>query len=133
MDGEPASTSRDDAAPRVLVIEDNVFIAFDLEAQLGAMGCQVVGIAVTADAAIKIAREDKPDLAIVDLKLANGSRGQDAARVLRVELGIPSIILSGSLHSLTVDERDTICPLAMLSKPALPRELQSAVEKLSES
>lgn len=129
MDGEPASTSRDDAAPRVLVTEDNILIALDLEAQLEAMGCQVVGIAVTADAAIEIARNEKPKLAIVDLKLANGSRGQDAARVLRVELGIPSIILSGSLHSLTLEERDIICPIAMLSKPTLPGELQSAVEK----
>ncbi len=121
------------AGLKVLVVEDNIFIALDLEGQLEEMGHEVVGIAATATKAIEMSRESVPDLAIVDLQLADGSRGQDAALALRAEMDIPSIIVSGSLHKVTDDERAAIRPLAMLSKPLLSRELGRAIEAVSVS
>ncbi|MEP2681835.1 MAG: response regulator [Sulfitobacter sp.] len=123
------------ATLKVLVVEDNIFIALDLEGQLGELGHDVVGIAATASKAIQMARDSVPDLAIVDLQLADGSRGQDAALVLRREMDIPSIIVSGSLHQVTDEERAAIRPLVMLSKPLLSGELGRAIEtvKISDS
>ncbi len=123
------------AALKVLVIEDNIFIALDLEGQLEEMGHDVVGIAATATKAIEMALKSVPDLAIVDLQLADGSRGQDAAFVLRAEMDIPSIIVSGSMHQVTDEERAAIRPLAMLSKPLLSGELGRAIAtvKISDS
>lgn len=114
---------------KILIVEDNIFIALDLEAQLEELGCETIGIAVTSDAAIEAARRTKPDLAFIDLQLAGASRGQDVATVLRVEMNVPSVILSGSVHSVTAEERATIRPLAMLSKPVLPHELRTVVER----
>ena len=119
------------AALKVLVIEDNIFIALDLEGQLEEMGHDVVGIAATATKAIEMALKSVPDLAIVDLQLADGSRGQDAAFVLRAEMDIPSIIVSGSMHQVTDEERAAIRPLAMLSKPLLSGELGRAIETVN--
>lgn len=119
------------ATLKVLVVEDNIFIALDLEGQLDEMGHDVVGIAATATKAIEMARETAPDLAIVDLQLADESRGQDAALVLRAEMDIPSIIVSGSLHQVTDEERAAIRPLAMLSKPLLSGELGRAIETVN--
>jgi CheY-like chemotaxis protein len=113
---------------RILIAEDNVFIALDLASQFEALGCEVVGTAVTSGDAIKAARANPPDLAIVDLQLANGTRGQDAALVLRTEFGVPCVILSGSVHSLTAEERAAIRPIALLSKPVLPHELRRLAE-----
>lgn len=114
---------------KILIVEDNIFIALDLEAQLSEMGHQVVGIAVTAAAAIETARTAGPGLAIVDLQLADGSRGQDAAAVMRAEMDIPSVIVSGSLQAVTEEDRAAIRPLAMLSKPLLPDELRRAIAR----
>jgi CheY-like chemotaxis protein len=108
----------------VLIVEDNVFIALDLEAQIMDMGHAVVGLAATAKAAIETSRRTRPDVAIVDLQLADGSRGQDVALVLREEMQIPSIIVSGSLHQVTEADMAAIRPLAMLSKPLFPEELR---------
>ncbi|MGR3564604.1 MAG: response regulator [Heliomarina sp.] len=119
------------AALKVLVVEDNIFIALDLEGQLDEMGHDVVGIAATATKAIEMALKSVPDLAIVDLQLADGSRGQDAAFVLRAEMDIPSIIVSGSMHQVTDEERAAIRPLAMLSKPLLSGELGRAIETVN--
>lgn len=130
MDGKLASFSPDrDVQVRVLVIEDNAFIALDLQTQLEDLGCNVIGTAVTATQALEVARRTKPDLALVDLQLADGSRGQDAASALRTELNVACIILSGSLQSVTDEERETIRPFAMLSKPVLPHELSSVVSR----
>lgn len=118
-------------ALKVLVVEDNIFIALDLEGQLDEMGHAVIGIAATATKAIEMSRESTPDLAIVDLQLADGSRGQDAALVLRAEMDVPSIIMSGSLHQVTDEERAAIRPLAMLSKPLLSGELGRAIETIN--
>ena len=127
--------SEEAAALKVLVIEDNIFIALDLEGQLEEMGHDVVGIAATATKAIEMALKSVPDLAIVYLQLADGSRGQDAAFVLRAEMDIPSIIVSGSMHQVTDEERAAIRPLVMLSKPLLSGELGRAIEtvKISDS
>ena len=130
MAGEPASLSRNDAVSyRVLIVEDNPFIALDFEMQIEGMGHTVVGIAATEAAAISTARAHRPDIAIVDLHLADGSRGQDAAATLRTDLDIPSVIVSGSLHLLTEEERAAIRPVAMLSKPLLPDELRRAIDR----
>ena len=130
MDGQPASSSPNrDSRVRVLIIEDNALIALDLETQMEDLGCDVVGVAVTAAQAIDTARRTLPDLALVDLQLADGSRGQDAALVLRSELDVAYIILSGSLHSVIEEERLAIRPLAMLSKPVLPHELGDVVSR----
>lgn len=129
MDGEPASSSRSDHALRILVVEDDAFIALDLECQLVELGHEVVGIAATATAAVEMARAARPDIAIVDLRLADGSRGEDAAMTLRVDLDVPSIISSASLHQVTEAERAVIRPTAMLSKPLLPEDLSRAIER----
>jgi len=133
--GGPASPLPNDERfeLRVLVVEDNIFIALDLEAQLVEMGHDVVGIAATATKAIAMSRQSSPDIAIVDLQLADGSRGQDAAFVLRNEMGIPSVFVSGSLHQVTDDEKEAIRPLAMLSKPLLPNELRRTIEAAASS
>ena len=130
MAGEPGSYFQNEelAVLKVLIVEDNVFIALDLEAQILEMGHAVVGIAVTASKAIEMSRKTFPDLALVDLQLADGSRGQDAARVLRDEMRVPSIIVSGSLHQMTEVEEASIRPLAMLSKPLLSNELRRVLE-----
>jgi CheY-like chemotaxis protein len=116
----------------VLIIEDNALIALDLETQLEDLGCEVVGIAVTSAQAVETGHRTMPDLALVDLQLADGSRGQDAALLLRTELNVASIILSGSLHSVTEEERSNIRPFAMLSKPVLPHELSDVVSNYQE-
>ncbi|MEL7213863.1 MAG: response regulator [Pseudomonadota bacterium] len=134
MVGQPASSSPNNfASLRISIVEDNAIIALDLSGQMEDLQHEIVGIATTADKAISIAEAMQPDLAIVDLQLADGSRGQDAAIYLRTELGIPSILLSGSLHLLTDDEHLSIEPLAMLPKPMQPHELENAIRSYAKS
>lgn len=78
----------------ILVAEDEVFIALDLEAFLEEHHFDVCGIASTAREAVDLAAEHGPALALVDVRLADGSNGLEAVSTL-CRRGIPSIVISG--------------------------------------
>src|SRR5437868_5286746 len=62
-------------ATDVLIIEDETFIAMDLETLVESLGHRVMGIARTHNEALAIAREKKPGLILADIQLADGSSG----------------------------------------------------------
>jgi DNA-binding NarL/FixJ family response regulator len=71
---------------RILVVEDDFLIALQTEAALTEAGFSVVGIAATAEEAIALAREQRPFLAVMDIRLAGERDGIDAAGELFREL-----------------------------------------------
>ena len=65
---------------KVLIAEDNVLIADMLEDFLVSGGYEVCGIARTVDEAVALADLHKPDLAVLDFRLADGGYGRKLAR-----------------------------------------------------
>jgi DNA-binding response OmpR family regulator len=74
---------------KVLIAEDELMIADLLEETLILSGYEVCGIARTVDEAVALAKLHKPELAVLDVRLARGDRGPEIARRLgRGTLGI---------------------------------------------
>lgn len=67
---------------RILIVEDEILIALGLEILVEDAGYATVGIATTSDDAIRLARSEKPNIALVDVHLADGPTGVEAARAL---------------------------------------------------
>ena len=67
---------------KVLIAEDELMIADLLEETLTLSGYEVCGIARTVDEAVALAELHRPDLAVLDVRLAQGSRGPEIARRL---------------------------------------------------
>lgn len=88
-----AARSKQAAARRVLVAEDNTTIAMALTDELRAMGVEVIGPANTLSAALRLAREQHPTAAILDVDL-DGEFVYPVARLLR-DKGIPFVLLTG--------------------------------------
>jgi DNA-binding response OmpR family regulator len=84
--------------PTVLLVEDDPLVAMDVETVLAEAGYRVIGPADSCAHALSILRQEKPDVAILDLNL----RGEMAFAVFdRLdETGRPFIIVSG--HSRQV-------------------------------
>lgn len=59
----------------MLIVEDEFLIALDMEAALEDAGYSVCGIAATQAEALNLARTHRPDVALVDLHLADGVTG----------------------------------------------------------
>lgn len=98
----PPPAGRTDAAPaaprtfgpcRVLVADDEHLVATGIAANVTELGHTVVGVAGDGDHAVQIAREHKPDLALLDIRMPKLT-GIDAAMLLYAELAVPSIIIS---------------------------------------
>jgi CheY-like chemotaxis protein len=68
---------------RILIVEDEILIALELESLLQDAGHDVVAIAASSQDAIALGQRMRPDLAFVDIHLTDGPTGAEAARRLR--------------------------------------------------
>lgn len=80
---------------RVLIVEDEVLIAMELELIVGDVGCEVVGIATDSKSALSLATEYEPDLAFVDINLDDGPTGIDVAEKL-AEAGKTEVVFTSA-------------------------------------
>lgn len=127
---ERSLTLHDPTLPaRILIVEDEFLIALTAEAELVAAGFTVVGKAASYDKAIDLARSFKPDLVVMDVRLGAGRDGIEAALTLRQELGLRSIIATGSMDDENRRRAAPAAPLAWLAKPYMSDELVATVTK----
>ena len=127
-DGDPSSPT----PLRVLIVEDEMFIALDVEMMVEAAGHGVVGIAADVESCLRAARSSPPDVVLMDLRLRGGDSGEEAARRLRDDLGVPCIFVSGNLDDATVERLRALDPVAFVGKPILPPRLTDALRAVSE-
>lgn len=66
----------------ILIVEDEALLAYQLQDDLTEAGHAVVGCAASAAHALKLAAETRPDLALVDIHLADGPTGVGVAQRL---------------------------------------------------
>jgi len=104
-----------DLASRVLIIEDETIIALDLENLVHELGHHVTGIATTRDDAVQMAREQRPELILTDIKLADGSSGIDAAMAILKDFDIPVVFITAYPERLLTGQRPE--PTYLVSKP----------------
>jgi DNA-binding NarL/FixJ family response regulator len=103
--------------PKVLIIEDNLLLSMQMEDALTEAGFHVVGKAVSADQALAFARQARPDVMVVDIRLEGDGDGIAVATKIYAELGIRSIFAS-SFVAADLKERGTAAkPLGWLTKP----------------
>jgi PAS domain S-box-containing protein len=113
---------------KILIVEDEIIVATDLEAMLQGYGFQVVGIASTGAEAILLSEQLEPDLVLMDVGLRGGIDGIDTASEIRERWNIPAIYLTGSTSEETLSRAKTTQPLGYIAKPIRERELKLNIE-----
>ena len=116
----------------VLIVEDEVLIAMEVEMTVEDAGHNVVATEITAADAVAAAERHRPDVVLLDLRLADGSFGGDAAREILRRFGIRAIFLSGNLDAATRERLADLEPIAMLPKPFQSDELAQALVVVAE-
>jgi DNA-binding response OmpR family regulator len=112
---------------RILIVEDEAVTAADLHDELTAQGYEVIGTTDTAESALRLAEEGKPDLVIMDIKLAGSSDGVHAASAMR-GAEIPVIFLTAHYDARTLARAKLATPVGYITKPFEPHELAVAIE-----
>ena len=115
------------APPKILIVEDQYFVAVDCELHLRAAGLDCVGLASTAGGALDLAERERPDLIIMDIRLASRADGVEAAIVIYERLGIRCIFTSAHADEITRAEAQRAQPLAWVDKPYTSDQLISAI------
>lgn len=109
---------------RILYLEDNPLIAFHVEQMIEDLGHVFVGVLDSFSDLQKQFSSLAIDGALVDIDLADGSTGPDAAAWL-FERGIPTVFLTGQVH---IAERYSDVSLGFTSKPVQMNELGEKIE-----
>ena len=90
---EPPDTTAPAAAIRILIADDHEVVRIGLAALLDAQeGFEVVGQAGSGAEATRLARQHRPDVVVMDIRMPNGS-GIDACRTITAELDGPQVIM----------------------------------------
>jgi DNA-directed RNA polymerase specialized sigma24 family protein len=105
-------------ATDVLIIEDETFIAMDLESLVKNLGHNVIGIARTHSDAIALAKTKRPGLILADIQLADGSSGLDAVNELLRVFEVPVVFITAYPERFLTGERPE--PAFLISKPFQP-------------
>jgi two-component system, response regulator PdtaR len=113
---------------RVLLVEDEPFIALDLELLVQAEGHEVVGVADAHDEAVSLAQAARPDAALIDVNLRDGLTGPAICRVLTSDYGVRSAFVTGNSEHLPPDRAGA---LAVVDKPFTPQEIAAVLRRLN--
>ncbi len=115
--------------PRILIVEDQYFVAVDCELNLRASGYECVGLATTAREAVDMAERERPDLVLMDIRLASRADGVDAAIVIFERLGIRCVFCSGHADAQVRQSAERARPLGWLAKPYTCEDLMRTIER----
>jgi DNA-binding NarL/FixJ family response regulator len=102
-----------------------------IEGDLRDAGFEVVGIAHSADDAVAMAKTERPDIVLMDIRLVGKRDGVDAAREIYEATGIRSIFATAHGDPETVGRAQSAAPLGWLHKPYGRDSLLSTIEECS--
>lgn len=106
-----------DRNARILVVEDDFLVASEIEVALTVAGFAVTGVAASAEEAIALAQEAKPDLAIIDIRLIGPRDGVDVALTLFRDYAIPCVFATAHADEAVRARAAAASPLGWLQKP----------------
>src|SRR5690348_7137165 len=102
---------------KILVVEDEVLLSEMLQFALTDAGHAVLGPVATVDEGLRVAEQDRPDLALVNINLKDGSKGTDLARELASRWHVPSLFVSGQMIEA---QQNKDVALGYIGKPYRP-------------
>lgn len=113
---------------RILIVDDEATVIDIVKKYLMNMGNEIVGTAVSGNEAVEKARQLKPDLILMDISMPGKIDGITAAEIIKTELNIPVIFVSGYTDEETIDRVKQVDPLGFIVKPVQYTEFKVAIE-----
>ncbi len=113
---------------QILIVEDEIIVAQDLQQSLQRLGYLVPVIASSGEKAIRHVAELHPDLVLMDITLKGSLDGVEVAERIRDQFDIPVVYLTAHADKKTLQRAKITGPLGYLVKPFEERELHTTIE-----
>lgn len=119
------SAIEDALTARVLIIEDESIIALHIKQIVENLGHEAIAIVRTRAEAVAKARDERPELVLADISLADGSSGIDAVKDILAEQTVPVIFITAFPERLLTGERPE--PTYLITKPFEPETVIATI------
>ena len=114
--------------PKVMIVEDEVIVARQLQKRLETMGYTVPAIASSGRRALKKIAEVRPNVVLMDIVLKGKMTGIEVAERVRTQFRIPVIFLTAYGDVKTVSQAKRTTPCGYLLKPFDSDTLRANIE-----
>jgi two-component system, LytTR family, response regulator LytT len=115
-------------AVRVFAVEDDLIHQENLIVTLDELGYQLVGLETQAEEALPKVQAARPDVVLLDIRLAGQQTGIDLGNQINQQLTTPIIYVTSFTDAATFRQASRSHPYAYLPKPVAPISLQSSIE-----
>lgn len=116
------------SATRVLIVEDESIVAFNLSQRLARLGYEVLGVAASCEEALHLCREAPPDVVLMDIRIHGPVDGIETAARLREVCAAPVIYLTAHSEDSMIDRARATHPYGYLLKPFTEREMHATIQ-----
>jgi len=113
---------------RILIVEDEGIVAADLQQVLNGLGYNAFAVASSGAEAVACAQEIRPDIALMDIRIAGLLDGIETAAQLRETFGTAIIFLTAHADDLTFERAKHSDPDGYLLKPVSVSALKATIE-----
>jgi PAS domain S-box-containing protein len=113
---------------KILVVEDEIIVAWDIKETLEKLGHTVVDLVVSGAEALESAANDSPDLVLMDIRLEGDIDGITAGDEIYQQLKIPVVYLTAHADELTLARATKTNPFGYIIKPFQSQSLQSTIK-----
>lgn len=117
---------------KILIVDDEFLIAEQLKSILSLMGHDVCDTAATGPEAVEIAKREKPDIALIDVRLVGEMDGIDTAEAILSFRKIPIMFMSGYTEGDREAESrmKAMDPVACFNKPLKASDICSVIDSV---
>lgn len=115
---------------KIMIVEDEAISSLALRHTVERLGCTVVGVVDSGEAAIKEAERNQPDLVLMDTRLRTDMTGVQAANVIWARFQIRSVFITAYSASELEKDYHGALPFTFLVKPVLERDLEQLITRL---
>lgn len=114
-------------APKILIVEDEMITALDLDNELRSLGYEIAGLAKSGEEALRLTQESNPDLVLMDLQLFGHMDGVETAKRIQELKGVPIVYLTANAQVFVQNPAEMQRPRMCLAKPFSPPDLAAII------
>ena len=113
---------------KILIVEDEILVATDIEESLLGLGYYVLNAVATGKAALHEVEKNLPDVILMDIMLKGDLTGIETANLIRQNHDVPIIYLTANADISTINKAKISLPYGYIIKPFTDKDLQTNIE-----